>query len=825
MSRFGKISWGLGAWGKAAGEGQAGPNIGIKDLQAVIHGFFDDELSASIRPHHLRSLAATLNPVPSEDMGAVLQPIPGKDLPAETVPVPGVNLGAIGGGHFPEDIEALLNPVVPVNLSAYIRRGFKGTDDIGASLTQVGAFKDMSALLRSALRQTNDLSTTLRVIAKTTKDLGARLQPIHQLDLSASIITERVFDQTAIIWGYARELVKDLSAIIRRVDSDTLDLPVSPLKARVSTHTSGKLPNLTKVAKKFFDNRYVFGTADAGMFILTLEPIFGVFPDLAAEIFAQEFFRDNIRGFLRAAIRDSKDLGTVFTSVVPFINVNKILLELVPLLNLPGDLVQVGAFKRTRGSITPVHKSSTGTSPTAGFITTASSFRFLIGTTKGLFIPPQVVPQVRITTYRNDFPRPDLHATIAGWYEADIGASISDYPFKPLPASLNALDASHISSLSARIAPFRTEDIGGQLTPSGGFEGLGGDVVVAGAISDLSASLVPRINPLSFNVVSVSTMPISDMGAIINYGTLVRCAPTSQVIGLGAYVKSIVTGTDETVQNLSATLNVLRLQNDLPGEVVGRKRTRIRVLSLTFRSKTRDSEGIRGSVTPVIPTHLGLSAQITGLLHEADLPATITPFRYEPHDVEFTTTEKVVNFADSAEKNILLSFRSLVSSYVFEDVSNAVYATDRDTWAIDLRTLIRDESFFDRSPNNRVVTVDGLQEFNTLDEAIRNAIVILTERLKENIGASITARGVIRDLGVELTIRGSDKIAALSSSLVSVANAPDIAASINDPQTEFSAFLQSRGSITPLVSSTNFLFGEIVGSIIDDLGAEITAST
>ncbi len=799
-------------------------STGTGDIPAFIHGFHIRDFAALLVPLHTEPLTASIETIPPRDLLAFLQTIEPVGLPANVLAVASVNLGASGGGHFPEDLPGFLSVTQPVDIPAYIRGGWSASLDLGASLTQVGYFEGVAAFVRAAQPGLGDVAAALRVVAQSSYNLAARLSPIHVVDLSASIITQRVFGMCALIYGYVREAEANLPSYIRRVDSVEESFPVAPIKAVISTHTSDRLPNLDKVARPFFQNRYVFGTQGAGFTLLTLEPVFGVFPDLHAEIFARDFYRSSIRGFVRAAQSGILNLPSQMTSVVPFLNVNKILLSLIPLLGMEAELVQVGVIAPVRGSITPSRSAATGTAADAGFVTTAASYRFYLGTSRGLFVPPQIVPEIRLTTYRNDFPLPDLHATVSAWYVSDFGASIRDYPFTDMSATATALDIDHLRDLSASVAAFRVRDLSASLVVSGGHEALPASLTVRGAVSDLGAALVPFINPLAFNVVSVSTSPLLDMGAIINYGTLVRCSPTSVVVGLGAFIKTVVTGTAETVQNLGAELNVLRMVDDLLGEVVGRKRTRIQVLSLTFRSRTRSSVVARASLTPVIPRTSGVSAEIIGLLHEVDLSASLTPFRYAPTDVDFTATERVVNLETASIKDILVSFRSQVNFYVYEDVISAVYSTDRGTWAIDLRSLDREESFYDRSSVSRQLELSDLQEFYSLDEAIRNAVVLLCERRQTSFSASLTARGSIGDMGVVIGITSSDRMFDLFTSIVPSGNSPDIAASIN-PGPDNSRLAALLATLTPeSVQVLGSIGCSIVGNIVDDLGAEITAS-
>jgi hypothetical protein len=609
--------------------------------------------------------------------------------------------------------------------------------------------------------------------------LPATLQPIHQADLGASLITERIFNLKAIIYGKV-EATKDIFASIRAQEEAQTD-------------------------NAAFVRCFSRSTAD-----------------LAAEISARNPIL-NISGFIRVGVSDTADLLSQTTAVSPFININKVVLSLVPIMNLEASLIQHGGLRPLRAIATPKHSVSTTTSDDAHFITTATDYRFYLGTTAGLFIPPRIVSEVRVTSYYNSAALPDLHATISGFHASDFGASLCPYPQLDLPATLNAWTLDHLGNIRASLACTRPTDFPASIVVSGGYEDLSTSLEVDGVVSDLGATLIPYINTLALNVVSVSTVPIADIGAIINYDTVVPCATKSSLSELGAFLRPLSASTPDG-QDLGASINVLSMVSDLPSEMTARKRTRIRLLGLNFRSRIRASASVRASITPVVPTTIGMSASISGLLHEKDLPTSIIPVRYAPFDADFTATERVVDLSTGSVRDVLISFRSQVSAYVYEEITNNVYATDRGTWAIDLRTTIEEDSFFDRSLDNREVVLDALHEYYSLDEAIRHALVILCERRQQNIGATLNVRGAISDLGVRIGIVAADRMGNMSSSLVAVANSPDVGASIN-PGPGSSALRALSATVTPSVPEVvDNIGGSITGSIIENLMASITAS-
>lgn len=749
---------------KAAGQG-------FKDLPAQIFAFGavqtgePVDLPASLQPHYLEDMPAILAVIEAVNLPASMVTIPGVDLPTQADPIPGVDLAATGGGHFPEDIPAYLAAVLPVDLPVYIRGGFSDTTDLLASVVQVGGFKDLGVILRAALPDLKDLGAKIGVIGQGTKNLPAQLQPYHEADLPATIITQRIKVMRAIITGFAPGTA-DLYASVARIDSASFDM---------QAHTIAQFIDLV-----------------------------------------------NIAGKIRIIQLGGNDVPSSLTAVAPFYNINKVPLQLVPLTNLDADLTQTGGFLGARAIIKPVHRVSTGTADDAGFVITASSYRFYLGTTGGLFIPPQNIPQVRVSTYTNNINLPDLHATIAGWNQTDLSASISTYPSTNLPGDIRALGFDHISDFPALIAGNNAKDMQATLTPAGGFIGLSATLTTLGHVGNLGAVIVPFIDPLALSIVPVSTQPVFDLGAIINYDSYVRCSPTSFISHVSAYIKPLVTGTVDNMSDMPAEILSSLVALDMSATIEGKKITRIRILNLTFTAKIRESAALRGSITPLHHVYSDMATSITGLLHEVDLPATLTPIRYAPQDVDFTPLEVVGNLATGELKDVLLSFRSQVQHYVYEGVTNAVYSTDRGTWAVDVRTLAAEDNFFDRALGNREYVLEDIQEFYSLDEAIRSAIVILCERRQVSLGASLTVRGAAADLGAQVGAFSLERVVDIPTKIMPVAHLPDISATIN-AGIQSSSFATMAGIVVP--NNTEVLVnlpGDIFGDISFNLSAEIT---
>jgi hypothetical protein len=716
---------------------------GQDDVSGSIHGFIIDDLPAILQPLHLEDLVAVLQPIPSEDLWADVTSIPPEDLAGDVVSIPGADLSASGGGHFPEDIAAFLLSVGPVDLGGTIRAGDSGVNDLIASLNQIGQIQDIGGLIKAAQSLTNGLPARMRVIARGIKNLSAEIHGFDTDDLTATIGSFHASDIRSILYGYVRESYNDIAASIRRTDTAVTDLPVGFLRGIFSGATGAE-----------------------GL------------PDLAAVLNSLEFTLGDIQGEIKGFFDGAGDLPTELGAVTPFLNISNFIITLQPLVNLPTSITQVGGFKGLSANVTPSRSVSTSTASGARFTKTATDFRFYLGTTSGIFVPDVVPERTITTTYLNPSQLPDLRATVSGWFIKDLAASIRPYFSDDFGGYIFSYGLSHLSHLAATIQSLRESDLSASIVPFGAFYSLSAFIEVGGDTNELSASIIPGIEALSTTLLAVSTKPFRDLGALINYDSYVLCAGTSLISELPAFIKPAFRDLDNT-GDLSATLNSLRKHEDLAAFVEPRKRTRIRVLELEFRASIRSSHALRASLTPVAPATSGLSSSIFGRSHEVDLSASLEVVRIPLPSVRFTPSERVVNLSSGTEKDIFLSFRSQVNNYVYEGISNSLYATDRGTWSIDLSTLLLEDSFFALSEENRTYNLFDIEDFYTLDEAIRAAIVILCERRQSGLGAQINVVGTVKSLAATMSITTSDMLSDLNVSLFPVHALPDISASIN----------------------------------------------
>jgi hypothetical protein len=796
---------------------------GSLDIKAIINAWHREvisDLGGVLQPYHLRDVLGEITAVIHANITGSVNTVPGVDLPANMIPIPGADLRVIAGGHFPATITASMSITQPVNIPAYIRAGYSSNSDIGGTLTPTGSYTHITGYIKPSINDYRDLPASLNV--RYSPNITASIFGWVEADITASLITQRERSIKAIINGWSRLNEKDLSVSIRRSDADTKNL-TAYTKPVISTHTSDKRPNLDKVLKTFPNNIYMFGSRSRGLYVLTIEPIYGNFPDLHAEIFAKQFYRDNIWASLKAAQRQYLDLGAPMVSVTSYININRINLSLVPSLDLSADTHTLSGYRPMSANVTPLRHAQTETDTEAGYSYTATSFRFFIGTSKGLYIPESVPSTIKVSSYVNSHQNPDLNAFVHGWHEANISASIKAYPSSSIAGSLNAYGFDRIKDFPVFLEPMYPKDITASINPFGAFENLLATVQSSGGFKNLTAQLLPVISADSIDILEISMQPFADMAAIINYTSLVSCSPSSAYSGIAGYVRAFISGSADNISNLSASIDASNENSDLIGTIVSRGRSRIRLLSLMFRARNRSNSLMLASITAVSRTYADVQASITGLSHEKDLIGSLTPVTLRPNKVTVNNIETVVDLKDTDNvKEILVSFRNQVSSYVFEDASSMVYVTDRGTWVVDLRTKLLEDSLYDNSARNKAIALTDVSEFYTLDEAIRNAIVLLTEGRSNDMTAAIAATGSIKQLQAEITGLTLDRSSTISAKIVPVDYLPDLAAEINTGEFS-SAYKALFASISPETEEEAEIAAEVIGNIIDDLSVSITA--
>ena len=786
------------------------------DLEAIVGSVAQtaSNLLATIIATYTDDFPASITTVPFSSLTGSVVSIPPSDLLATLVPVPPKDLFATGGGHLPEDITGVLQTIQPVDLTALIRAGNSATSDLTASVTASGGYSDISCRIRSLVSGTYDLNSS--ITAKTSYDIGARILAWDSSDVAAYIYGNHASSMSAYIKGVGTEATSDLVTFIRPAFGGTSDLTVT-LHGWISARTSDKLYNYDLLPRPA---RTIFLAHSVGLTMMTIEPIRGYFPDLHATITGVPFSVYDLKAYIRPLVSDSADLSAAANAVTGVINITKVPIEFSNVGDLSATITAYSGYNDLTAVILGSVSASTSTSPGAGWVYISSSINFYLGTNKGLFVPSRVVRSVRPERFVNSSPTPDLWAYARGWAQSDMAASISVYPNLPLTASITGQDLSHIKALSATITSVYTSDLTSSVTSTGYYTEMPASISATGSTSTLSASIRPYLKVLGFRFIPVETMPFLELKAVLN--PISSCSVSSGYLNINAFVR----GTTPAVggSDLTASIVSLRDRLDLSASIIGRKITKIRTIDVWFRSQTRAGLALTALCVGVGNGTSDISTYIKGIPHTDDLGATITAFRHRFNKI--TTVEDVKVYKDyftSVElyKTIGIHFSSQVEKYVYDSLNSAIYEIDGEKWVLDLSEITDTGEFFDRYTGDRNHSIDSLVEYDSIDEAIRAGIAILTEWRTSDLSASITATGGYLGLTATVAALRPDKYSDLHSKIMPVTAIPDLYASI----TAYSGYSALAGFITGQSHGPEQLDADIIGVVYESLSANITGVT
>jgi len=339
----------------------------LPDLSALISGWRASDMSASIIPQVPFDISATIGLIFRGDLslGAVVQamnfselgvyigasvgagllatitPI-FKDLLALLSAVPHSNLLTFAGGHLPSNVLASIFGVDGVNFSAHIHGMLSGTpQSLGATLTQTGGYVGLPVTIRGPLPSSADIMSSIRV--KQASDFPASISSERVLNLSASISHNYASPALYVFIHPIKTVSYDLRTVLRPTRAGTFNLATS-IKAFVSTHTSSKPRNIGIFPRPFYRNKYTIGTRSGGFSILTIEPIFGFFPDLAVLITGVPFSRSNLAAKIWPFVAADAAMPTSMVGVTPRININRVRLDYLLFNSLRATATPYGAY-------------------------------------------------------------------------------------------------------------------------------------------------------------------------------------------------------------------------------------------------------------------------------------------------------------------------------------------------------------------------------------------------------------------------------------------------------------------------------------------------
>ena len=756
------------------------------DIGALITAGRYAHISASIRPLRtdISNLLASVRGFGIKDLPASISSVLPEDFPASIFPIYShlaASVGAIEylrllasiGAHLPVDLAAFITITQPSNIRAFIH-GFLSGDPVslGASIVQTGGYFNLPSYISITSQSFSNLKSVIRV--KEPVDISAKLYGWEALDISASIShTYQAPDVRALIKGTA-SIYSDFHTLIRRIDSGTSSLGAL-VRPRVSTHTSDKAINIGRFPRAYPDNRYFSAVGFSGFSIISIEPIFGNFPDLHAAINVINYYRSSISAIIRPLYPVSTNFSASIKGTSPYIHIDRIRLDFVLFKSLGASINATGEHVKLRASIRPIVSTSTGTSTGATYSYSFSTTRQFFATNMGVVILPSVTSSIKRGTYVNTHPTPDLNAFVTGWAEYDFSASIKVFPMLYLGASIYSWDTSHMSSLRARLQPVRIEDFSALVNVSGSIEYIQATIQSRMYALGLGASINGYVEILSRDIINVHTKPFLDFRATINFNNSFSCSFSSQAGDIEARIRGIDFGSSD----ISASIFSLHGYEDIGASIDGFKRIRPKILTLYFRARTRDSVGMHSTILGLKPVTSDFSAAIVGLSHIADLPASVTVTRIKPKDVSSAFSVTIIDLENpDHKKEAEVLFYTGSDKYIYDADQDALYAQEGLPWSLLVREVSNTDSFFDSNPGLRSKIISSMSQFDSVDEAVRDGLNMVGGFNFESFAATINPSGYVMSMHTTIYGDSVDRTIFLPAKIFPVYEVPDIAATI-----------------------------------------------
>lgn len=366
-----------------------------------------------------------------------------------------------------------------------------------------------------------------------------------------------------------------------------------------------------------------------------------------------------------------------------------------------------------------------------------------------------------LPAYISGVPVVNLPANIHGWQALDlqgiINGTYGDYDlqayinasgnFKNLPAYLKSMIATEVpTNLPAYLYGYQSGNLGGVMNIIDGAN-LPAYIQSNIDLANLGAIITPKIVRLTA-LISFVTMEHKNLFAVIN-----PLCGGSESRNLSAYLRTVykselfasITGHYllERSKNLGARINYesnyLTLDK-LP-------------ISITLHNNSyyvRDKLALQISLYKAAR---GLSARINGILIAKDLGATLTPSYLDPYNFENPKYKEIVrelryNNIERSLQFVELSFRSIVRDMFYVSGSQEVIKMDRlDKWVLDVRSFLpADSKLRIKRRFKRFKYIHSLEDFKTLDDAIKHAIDFVTDNPIRYLNAYINPVGSYNNL-------------------------------------------------------------------------------
>lgn len=377
-------------------------------------------------------------------------------------------------------------------------------------------------------------------------------------------------------------------------------------------------------------------------------------------------------------------------------------------------------------------------------------------------------------------PAVDLPAFLHGWQEVDLAAIIiSKYGPDDLQAQILGIGPKDLPAiiegirrgmfdLPVTVFGWAIKDLPAIIEAQGGTKDLPASIFADGYLN-LRGIITPRVVKFS-TLLPVHTMEARNLSAVIN---LQPCFNFS-IQDLGAYLKALYKGdltatiygfktgdysaqlrdlgafisteplnifpttTDSLLVNFIPTVKVFAF-DDLPISFWGRDHYPMDELDIEFipGGGRKIPNQLNAYINPT-PMYHDLMAYINGVIQMPyEFRSDGGLFVYE--DLTSFTAPYILNNMELFSKLVNIRFLSTVYDYFYQSAASALWKENSlEEWVLEVTSWDEEEEFFGEKRNEKRKVVDGITEFESVDEAIRYALDWVLAFPQRNLTASIT---------------------------------------------------------------------------------------
>jgi hypothetical protein len=343
-----------------------------------------------------------------------------------------------------------------------------------------------------------------------------------------------------------------------------------------------------------------------------------------------------------------------------------------------------------------------------------------------------------------------------------------------LNAVLNPSGTEGLKGLTASIASTDYTEITSTYYPVEG--NLLEAVIEPIAGGDLAAVITPKVFFIDSSL-PINTYPFKSLKAVINPSL---CKFSSKFSDLHVSISG--TSADDLEASVIAIAGQYALAEDQLSLLIKNKVTVEDWIPLII-----DQPAITEQQLPIILTNSpfeDLSAYINGVLNSEDLQASITPYYFAGTARDTVSLIEWVNTKTGERRLVSIYFEGdAINYYYSEDAADSFSFSPDDKMVIVVESYELEESgefsFLRQKSDVKKCVVDDLDEFTTLDEAVRFAITCSLSQISSDLSAFISAKGANLELNATVEALDSNLLQTLQAQYGSVTNQPDLAATVS----------------------------------------------